>query len=83
MIKKDELVRLQDGEYFVLDVIKYGTKTDGGSKTCLGYAKYVFAYVFGIYSLNDAHIVKSYDLSYNGFKKKTIQWECIHNWKWN
>ena len=27
MIKKDELVRLQDGEYFVLDVIKYGTKT--------------------------------------------------------
>lgn len=52
--------------------IKYGTKTDGGSKTCLGYAKYVFAYVFGIYSLNDAHIVKSYDLSYNGFKKNGV-----------
>ena len=62
----------KEWKYDINAQIKYGTKTDGGSHTCLGYAKYVFAYIFGVYSLNDAHIVKTYDLSYEGFKKNGV-----------
>jgi len=52
-------------------LIFHGNRKDGGSWTCLGFAKYVFAYLFNIYSL-DSGCTVSYcknftSLSYGDF----------------